>query len=143
MWRHGGSEGLETLRSIPLFASCSTKELVQVDSLVAEDRASSGEVLIRQGSPGRESFIIIEGEAIVTVGARLIARLGPGDFFGEMALLGRQNLRTATVTAITPMRLLVADPRQFSTLLQIEGVARSMLTEVADRLSAAVVQRPA
>lgn len=142
MWRTG-TDRFETLRSIPLFAGCSTKELTQVDSLVAEDRASEGDVLIREGSPGRESFIILSGEAIVTVGARLVAKLGPGDFFGEMALLGRRNLRTATVTAITPMRLLVADPRQFSTLLQIEGVATSMLKEVVDRLSTTIVRRPA
>jgi len=77
------------------------------------------------------------------VGDRQVARLGPGEFFGEMALLGRRNLRTATVTALTPMRLLVIDPRQFSTLLQMEGVARSMLGEVVERLSASAVQRPA
>ena len=134
---------LQELASIPLFSSCSPRELADVDSLGAEDRAVDGQVLIRQGSPGRESFVILEGTAIVTVGARLVARLGPGDFFGEMALLGRQNLRTATVTAITPMRLLVIDPRQLKTMLNIEGVARSMLAEVVDRLGTAMVQRPA
>jgi CRP/FNR family transcriptional regulator, cyclic AMP receptor protein len=142
MWGHNDTD-TEWLRSIPLFADCSAKELAQVDSLVAEDRAVAGEVLIRQGTPGRESFIIVSGEAMVTVGARLLAKLGPGDFFGEMALLGRRNLRTATVTAMTPMRLLVADPRQFNTLLHIEGVARSMLGEVVDRMSNGVSQRPA
>lgn len=143
MWGHNETERFEALQSIPLFESCSSRELAQIDALVAEDRASEGEVLIREGRPGRESFIILSGEAVVTVGARLVAKLGPGDFFGEMALLGRQNLRTATVTAITPMRLLVVDPRQFSTLLQIEGVARSMLKEVVDRLSETIVRRPA
>lgn len=137
------STQFETLRAIPLFRSCSNKDLATVDSLVAEDRAESGEVIVREGRPGRESFIILSGEASVTVGGRRVAQLGPGEFFGEMALLDRRNLRTATVTALTPMRLLVIDPRQFSTLLQMEGVARSMLGEVVERLSAAVVQRPA
>lgn len=134
---------MEALRSIPLFASCSTRELAQVDALGAEFEVSAGEVLIREGVPGRESFIILEGDAIVTVGARVVARLRSGDFFGEMALLGRRTLRTATVTALTPMRLLVIDPRELGSLLRIEGVARSMLAEVVQRLDRAIVPRPA
>ena len=142
MWRHDA--GFQSLRSIPLFEGSSTKELAEIDTLATEDHAESGEVLIREGRPGRETFIILEGEAIVTVGARLIARLGPGDFFGEMALLGRRKVRTATVTSITPMRMLVLDPRQLSALLQIDRVARSMLKEVVDRFSGpAVARRPA
>jgi CRP/FNR family cyclic AMP-dependent transcriptional regulator len=134
---------VEQLRSIPLFAGCSTRELALVDSLAAESRAFPGEILVRQGSPGRETFVILEGEAIVSVGARIVARLRSGDFFGEMALIGRRHLRTATVTALTPMRLMVIDPRQLSTLLQIKGVARQMLTEVVDRLTASQALRPA
>ena len=140
MRRHSQTQ---KLRSIPLFANCSPRELAQVDALGAEYGASAGEILVREGVPGRESYIILEGDAIVTVGARVVARLRSGDFFGEMALLGRRNMRTATVTALTPMRLLVIDPRELGSLIRIEGVAKSMLAEVADRLSKAMVQRPA
>ena len=137
------TDRFETLRAIPLFYRCSNKELSLVDSLVAEGRAAAGEVMIREGSPGRESFIVLTGEAAVTIGGRRVATLGAGDFFGEMALLGERRQRVATVTAITPMTLLVIDPRQFSTLLRIEGVATAMLREVVDRLDATEAQMSA
>jgi len=127
---------LEVLKAIPLFKACSNRELAAVDSLVAEDRASAGEVIVREGRPGREAFIVLSGEAAVTASGVTVGRLGVGDFFGEMALLGDCPERVATVTAITPMRLLVIDPRQFASLLEMEGVAREMLKEVADRLGA-------
>src|SRR5690348_3112949 len=101
MWRQ--DERFDMVRSIPLFAGCSFKELARIVSLVTEVKGDPGEVLIREGKPGRESFIIVEGQAVVMVGARLVAKLGPGDFFGEMAVLGRHRRRTASVTAISPM----------------------------------------
>ena len=137
------TERIEVLKAIPLFRTVSNKNLAAADSLVADDGAEPGELIVREGQPGREFFIIVSGEALVTLDGRMVARLGPGEFFGEVALLGRGHLRTATVMALTPMRLLVIDPRQFSTLLQMDGVAKSMLHEVVERLNPAVVQRPA
>jgi CRP/FNR family transcriptional regulator, cyclic AMP receptor protein len=130
----------ELLRRVPLFTSCTDKELAQVDALVDDVEVEADEALTREGAPGRESFIIVSGLARVTLQGDLVATLGPGDFFGEMALLDRHP-RTATVTAVTPMHLLVLDPRAFNRLLEVGSVATVMLKGVVERLRA--VESPA
>ncbi|HVL81664.1 MAG TPA: cyclic nucleotide-binding domain-containing protein, partial [Actinomycetota bacterium] len=96
----------------------------------------AGTVLTREGSPGREAFVIAEGRASVTLDGRAMAELGPGAFFGEMALLDR-GPRSATVEALTPMTLFVLDARSFSSLLaETPSVVRKMLQTVAVRLRA-------
>lgn len=123
----------EVLRSIPLFAGCSDRELSAVDRAVDEVCATEGDVLIREGRYGKESFVIVEGEAGVTKRGEFLARLGPGDFFGEMSVLDNQ-VRTATVTALTPMRLLVIHARNLLTVLEQGSAAASMLRTLAQRL---------
>lgn len=124
---------LTVLRAIPLFRSCSDHELGQVDSLVVDIDVIAGEILTREGHYEPQSFIIVSGEATVTRSGELLATLRSGDFFGEMALLDGAG-RTATVTAQTPMHLLVLDPRSFRSLLDIGGAARVMLRGVVERL---------
>ena len=94
-----------------------------------------GKVLTREGEPGSEFFVVIEGQATVIVGKRgRIAPLGPGASFGEMSLLD-QGPRTATVEAQTDMELLVLDARSFSSLLaDVPSVARKVLAAMAARL---------
>ena len=130
-------ERIETLRTIRLFRGCSDKELARVDSLLDEIRAEPGAVLTREGSFGQESYVIVAGSADVTIEGRLVATLGPGDFFGEMAVLGKEPVRAATVTAATPMELLVIEPGTMGTLLEIGSIASVMLKGVVDRLGAA------
>jgi CRP/FNR family transcriptional regulator, cyclic AMP receptor protein len=125
---------IDVLRDVPLFKSCTEKELTKIASLVDEIEMPAGRTLAVEGRPGRECFVIADGEAVVTLHGDEIARLGPGDVFGEMALIDH-GPRSATVRAESPMRLFVLDPRNFSTLLaRHRNVARKVLQAVVERL---------
>ena len=126
---------LEQLRSIPLFSSCSERELATVDALVDDYAVDAGAVLAQQGTPARQAFVIVDGRATVEIDGTQIATLSAGDSFGEMALLSRPvGLRSATVTAATDMTLLVLEPRCFNTLMELPAVAKKLLGELSDRL---------
>lgn len=124
---------LAVLRGIPLFCDFSDRELGRVDTLVVDVDVAAGEILTREGHYEPQSFVIVSGEAAVTRSGQLLATLRSGDFFGEMALLDGAG-RTATVTAVTPMHLLVLDRRAFKSLLEVGGAARVMLRGVVERL---------
>jgi CRP/FNR family transcriptional regulator, cyclic AMP receptor protein len=94
------------LKSIPLFASLSDKELKQVAKLADEVDVAAGQHLVDEGRFAHEFFVIEDGEAEVQHGGQSVATLGPGDFFGEVALI-RTDRRTASVVAKTPMQLIV------------------------------------
>jgi CRP-like cAMP-binding protein len=124
----------EVLSQVLLFSGCNRKELAQIASLATEIDVPEGKVLAKEGSPGREFYVILDGKASVAIGGRRVATLGPSDFFGEMALLD-QGPRVATVKAETPMEVAVLDPREFSTLVEEHpGVARKILKVLAQRL---------
>jgi CRP-like cAMP-binding protein len=126
---------LEQLRSIPLFSACSDRELGTVDGLVDDYTVAAGAVLAQQGTPARQAFVIVSGEARVEIDGKRIATLRAGEAFGEMALLSRPvGVRSATVTATTDMELLVLEPRCFSTLMELPPVAKKLLGELSDRL---------
>lgn len=125
---------IELLRQVALFSSCSRKDLERIAALTTPVDVTEGEVLAREGKPGSELFVIGSGTALVTLRGRRLARLYPGEAFGEMALLDRAP-RAATVTAETPMRLYVAGPREFSTLLlDVPAVGTNLLKSLARRL---------
>ncbi len=131
---HHAKDRLELLRRVDLFSSCSPKELKRIAALTTPVDAKESEVLAREGKPGSELFVIASGTARVTLRGRQLARLYPGDAFGEMALLN-QGPRAATVTAETPMLLYVVDPREFSALLlDVPAVGRKLLKSLAQRL---------
>lgn len=110
------------------------REIAQVAVLVDEIWVDAGEVLTSEGrTSGMESFIIVSGEAQVSLRGETIDTLSPGSFFGEMAMLDSRP-RSATVTARTPMRLLVVGPASFETFLAQPGVAVRMLKAVVARL---------
>lgn len=92
------------LKSIPLFQELSDEELGEVAPFTEEVTVSEGSTLVREGDFSYEFMAIEEGSAEVTRGGEHVADLGPGDFFGEIGLLER-SLRTATVTAKSPMRV--------------------------------------
>jgi CRP-like cAMP-binding protein len=123
----------QVLRSIPLFAGCSDRELAAVSRAVDEVSATEGDVLIREGRFGHESFVILDGEAGVTRRGEFLARLGPGDFFGELSVLDHK-VRTATVTALTPITLLVIHARNLLLVLEQGSAAATMLRTLAVRL---------
>ena len=106
----------DLLKSVPLFEHCSRRELGKIAGITDEIAVDDGKVLITEGDRGREFFVIISGEVEVRRKGRKLATLGAGTYFGEIALLSQQP-RTATVTAVTPLRLLVIADRRSSDLL--------------------------
>lgn len=130
-----GKNGKHTLlRRVGLLSACSDKELRSVARLMTEVNADAGDVLVREGTTGREFFVIADGSAKVSVDGRKRATLGAGDFFGEMSLID-QGPRTATVTAETPMALYVLDVREFAGLLDASpSVTRKIMRALAARL---------
>lgn len=104
------------IAGIPIFSSCNKKELRSITRLLSSLRVSAGEVLTTQGGHGREFMIIESGTAVVRRNDRKLGTMGPGDFFGELAMLAGVA-RTATVVAETDMVIDVLNPREFSSLL--------------------------
>jgi CRP-like cAMP-binding protein len=125
---------LEHLAQVPLFAECDERELEIVASLGTEVSVPKGKVLTKQGEQAHEAFLALEGRAKCFVDDREVAEFGPGDFFGEMALIA-QHPRTATVIAETDMRLLVFHVSEFNRLMQdTPTIAVKILTATAKRL---------
>jgi CRP/FNR family transcriptional regulator, cyclic AMP receptor protein len=121
---------VDLIKGVPLFSECSRKELNEVAGIADEIDLPEGKELTTQGKPGREFFVLVEGNADVKKNGRRINRLGPGDFFGEISLV-KQSPRTATVVATSPVRALVITDRSFRSLLehqpQIQGKVMSAL----------------
>lgn len=125
---------VELIKGVPLFSQLGRGELDEVASIADEIDLSEGKELTVEGQPGREFFVIIEGDAAVRRGDREINRLGAGDFFGEIALI-EDRPRTATVVAETPIRALVITDRSFRTLLQRSpGIEGKVMSARAARL---------
>ena len=93
------------LKQIPLFEKFSEDELRQIAPFAEEKSVEEGDVLVREGDYSYQFVAIEEGTATVVRGGETLAELGPGDFFGEIGLL-EKSLRTATVQATSPMRLI-------------------------------------
>jgi CRP/FNR family cyclic AMP-dependent transcriptional regulator len=126
---------VELIRKIPLFKQCSARELGQIAGIADEIDLKEGTELTREGKPGREFFVLVEGEADVLKNGRKINSLGGGDFFGEIAIITRAP-RTATVKATSPVRTLVITERNFRTLLdRSPDIERKVLEELAGRLA--------
>jgi CRP-like cAMP-binding protein len=122
--------GNERLAKIPLFQHLSAKQLAAVDALVTALDVPPGRVLIRQGEPGREFIVVVEGEAEVLRDGEVIATRGPGNFFGETALLLDQP-RNASVVAKTAMTIEVIDRQDFRRLLEEYPDLHAPLLEAA------------
>jgi CRP/FNR family transcriptional regulator, cyclic AMP receptor protein len=127
---------VELIRGVPLFAELGRKELEEVASIADEIDLREGKDLTVEGHPGREFMVIVEGEATVRQGDHEINRLGAGDFFGEIALV-KQQPRSATVTAETPIRALVITERSFRRLLDHSpGIEDKVMSALSARLGA-------
>jgi CRP-like cAMP-binding protein len=122
------------LRAVTLFSGCTDAELELVLRDVTECRFPAGQILARQGQVGREFLVMIEGAARVEIDGQEIAMLGPGDFFGEMALLDG-GPRTASVVAVTDLVADVMNRQEFEHVLtSAPHVARAVLIGLARRL---------
>jgi CRP-like cAMP-binding protein len=126
---------VEEISRIPLFAHCSKRELAQVAALADEVELPADTVLAKEGRPGYEFFVLLSGRVDVTRDGRSVATLAAGDFFGEIALIHRSP-RRATVTAVTPVRVLAVSYRDFSPLLATSPqIQTKILKALAERLA--------
>jgi CRP/FNR family transcriptional regulator, cyclic AMP receptor protein len=125
---------LELLKAVPLFSQCSQAELRSVAQLGTALDVPEGKTLVTEGTAGRQAFLVLGGEADCSVRGRHLARFGPGDFFGETALLTAGG-RTATVVAKTPMRVMVLSAGEFRDLLMASpSISVKLLAATAQRL---------
>ena len=131
--RFGKDVKTKLISGVPLFAQCSKGELQEIAAIADEIDIAEGKELTTEGSPGREFFVIIEGTASVAQDGDEINDLGPGDFFGEVALV-KDTPRTATVTATSPVRALVVTRQNFKRLIERQpDIERTVLKALVDR----------
>lgn len=128
---------VERMGRICLFQGLSKRELRELTRHAEEHHVREGTDIVMEDTPGRALFVIVEGDARVLRKGRTLARLGPGDHFGEIALL--DNLpRSATVRADTDMQLLVLDKRAFvQAVEQSPKIAVNLLSTLGQRIRAA------
>jgi CRP/FNR family transcriptional regulator, cyclic AMP receptor protein len=127
---------VELIRNLPLFELCSKRDLRRIAALAVERGVPDGTELIREGEPGTEFFVVVDGEIDVRRKGRRVARLGPGSYVGEIALLSRSP-RTATVVAATPLRVLTIAGRDFVQLLDtMPELWLKVARTLADRVEA-------
>jgi CRP/FNR family cyclic AMP-dependent transcriptional regulator len=125
---------LDMLHSIPLFARLGKSELLRLGQLADEVDMPAGKVLVREGDNGSQMFVIASGRVSVDQGGKVIRELGPGDWFGEIALIS-EGPRTASVTTTEPSQLFVVAHREFHALMdEVPSVRMSVLECLADRL---------
>jgi CRP-like cAMP-binding protein len=130
---------IELLKGVPLFAGCSKSELQRIAALADELDLAEGATLIREGERGREFIVVADGSVRVTRGGKTLNELGSGDFIGEIALVADVP-RTATVTATSPVRLLVVTDRAFRSVLeQMPSIATKVLQSLGERMHADAV----
>ena len=109
-------EKLESIKTVPLFATCDDREIERLGMLVEEVELPAGRVLFNEGETAQELFIILSGQVRVERKGVVLATRGPGEFFGEIALVA-EGARTATATCLTSCRLLVLGHRDFHSLM--------------------------
>jgi CRP-like cAMP-binding protein len=130
-----GATKAELLRTVPLFDGCSRSDLARIGRVADEIEGPEGKELIREGEVGRQFFILVEGWAEVRRNGRKVNALGPGDFFGEIALV-TDRLTSATVKTIEPARALVITRASFKSLLRDSpGIQLKVLTALAQRVA--------
>ncbi len=124
----------DLIRRIPLFSDASRRELDEIASIADVVDVPAGKELVREGDRGREFFALLEGTADVTRRGELLSTLGPGDFFGEIALVSRIP-RTATVVTTSPAEALVITEQSFERMLEVDPEIRlRVLDSLAERL---------
>jgi CRP/FNR family cyclic AMP-dependent transcriptional regulator len=125
------------LANVPLFSDCSQRDLSTIARVVREIPHAAGTIIAREGEPGVGLFILLDGTAEVSIGGRKKATLGPGEFFGEIALLDG-GPRTATVMAKTDVQLLGLTEWVFRGLMtEHPTIALKTLQQMAGRLRVA------
>jgi len=130
----------DLLASVPLFSACSRKELAGLARAAEERSVPAGTVVVREGAAGDAFYVLVSGKARVERSGRAVATLGPGDFFGDLALLDRAP-RNATVTTTADTVLVVLGQRTFLAMVdESPAFARKLLLGLARRLRAVDAQ---
>jgi CRP-like cAMP-binding protein len=130
---------IELLADVPLFSACSKADLRIVARHTTEVEAPADTVLVQEGETADTFYVLLNGEASVrkkgtAKRSRRVATLGPGSYFGELALLDPAP-RNATVAATTPVTLAAISARVFRTLLrEVPAMNEKLLTGLARRL---------
>ncbi len=125
----------ETIAKVPLFSDLDHRDLRRLADAFKERRYSAGQTVAREGDTGAGFFVIGEGTASVTVEGQPRASLGPGDYFGEIALIDPEARRTATLTAETDMVCYGLTVWEFRPIVEHDGrIAWKLLQVLARRL---------
>ena len=128
---------IDLLHNVPLFSALDRRDLRDVASTMRERRFNAGDVLAQEGQSGVGFFVIEEGEARVDVHGQEVRRLGPGDYFGEIALIA-ESPRTATITAETPLLALGLTSWEFRPIVETNAsIAWKLLETLARRFGEA------
>src|SRR5437867_2331443 len=124
----------DLLGGVPLLSGLHPDELERLGELTRQIDVQDGQVLTRQGEPGEEFFLVVSGTVVVERNGQGVARLGPGDFLGEISLIDGRP-RTATAVAEGPARLLVLAHRDFDELMdEFPKIARPIARALVDRI---------
>ena len=128
-------EKLKTLARVPLFAGLKDRDLLAVGGLCDEVTVRAGKVVAKQGSSADAFYVIEDGTVRIEKDGTTMTDLGPGAFFGEMAMLARIP-RTATATCVTDCSLLVIGHRELATLMDDHpSVSTAILKALAERFA--------
>jgi CRP-like cAMP-binding protein len=131
----------ERLARVPLFSGLSKKDLKKISGLATRLDLPPGKELTHQGSAGNEFLVVLDGDVDVVIDGKVIASRGPGDYFGEIALL-EDRPRVATVVAKTPVSVEVIGRREFKALIEDQPeIAQQLLATMAQRLAEDEAQR--
>jgi CRP/FNR family cyclic AMP-dependent transcriptional regulator len=125
---------LEVLSQVPFFEGLPDKVLARIDSHIDEVEVPAGRMLTQQGRGAFEAFIVAEGVAEVSVGGEVVAQTSVGEMIGEIGVL-KNTLRTATVVATTPMRLLVLNPQELDWLFDNPTLSERVQSNLDKHLS--------
>jgi len=125
---------IELLSRVKMFASLNKKELGLIARESEVVHVPAGKEIVTEGSIGHEFYLVLSGQASVRRNGRKIATLGPGQYFGELAILDR-GPRSATIVSDTEMELVVLGQREFmGVLAEVPPVAHKLLVSMATRL---------
>jgi CRP/FNR family cyclic AMP-dependent transcriptional regulator len=131
------------LSQVALFSACTSKELDRLARHAELVDFPAGAVLMTEGEPGHEFYVIVDGEVGVSSGGETVAKLGPGAYVGEQALLDPAP-RTATVTALRDVSAVLLSSREFYAAIDdVPGLTRKLLAGMARRLRESATQPPA
>jgi CRP/FNR family transcriptional regulator, cyclic AMP receptor protein len=138
----GKHDRQQLLANVALFSACTDKELDRLARHAEIVDFRAGEVLMTEGETGHEFYAIIDGEVGVTTGGETVAKLGPGAYVGEMALLD-PGPRTATVTALRDTQAVLLSSREFYAAIdEVPALSRKLLAGMAKRLRTATAHPP-